>query len=100
MIIHTSNILALPLILLIWSIDMYLFLAFVYLVLPRLTKANWASRLCEGLMLFIKPSIKAVHNLCNRCSRKSVPDWFPWLIVFGGGAILKHLIVLLIVRVL
>ena len=62
MIIHTTNVFAGPLILMIWAIDIYLLLASVRLITCQLQN-TCSSRFCRGLELLIDPVPEAVGRL-------------------------------------
>ena len=96
MIIRTTNILAGPLVIFIWAIDIYLFLACIRLILSRLPGTQ-NSRLCQGLKLFTDPIVQIAHSYLLKFSRESVPGWMPWLVVLSIGVIGRHVLIWIIV---
>ena len=93
---YTTNILALPLVLTIWSLDMYLLLLMVYGVLTKLSSER-ASQLCICLRPFTEPLPRAVKRWLGHRTARSSKQWLPWAIVVFGGLILRHLLVLIVV---
>jgi len=92
MVVHTTNILILPLMLLAWLIDVYLLLAGVRLVLGRM-KGTGPAHACEWLQQVTDPVPAVVcHWLEQRCARPA-PPWLPWLVVLIGGLLARHLAV-------
>jgi uncharacterized protein YggT (Ycf19 family) len=81
MIIHTSNnILAGPLLLTVWALDVYVFLVCLRLFLSRFP-GDAAAKACQGLQVITDPLPTAVgHAMARRCSRR-VRAWVPWLLV-------------------
>ena len=96
MIIYTMSILMLPLIFLVWAVDVYLFLAALRLILP-LFAAPWANRVCKGLGPLVDPVPNAIRRWLARRKDDPGPAWLPWAITLGGSIVLKHLILSLIV---
>jgi len=97
MIVLTPNIL--PGVL-VWAIDIYVFLACIRLVLPKLTRAAWAARFVDGLKPFTDPLPEAVERYLGKRSAGPVPSWLPWLIVIGIALLLEQVIVLTVARAL
>ncbi len=93
---YTTNILAVPLVLTIWALDMYLFLLMVYSVLTRLSGER-ASQLRICLRPFTEPLPQAVRRWLGQHTTKPVRRWVPWAVVICGGLIVRHVLVLLIV---
>jgi hypothetical protein len=95
MIIHTTtNVLALPLALCIWAVDLYLLLACVRLVLGKWT-GETAARICHGLKPITDPLHIAVRRWLQGHSDKPIPGWAPWAILIGAGLVLRHLLIAL-----
>ena len=93
--VYTTNILALPLVLIIWALDMYLFLLMVYSVLTRLSGER-ASQLRICLRPFTEPLTRAVRQWLGRHTSKPVRQWVPWAVVIFAALIGRYLLVLLI----
>jgi len=98
MIIRTTNILAGPLVLLIWVIDVYLFLACIRLILSRLPSTQ-NSRFCHGIKLFTDAIPEITCNYLLKYRRKPVPAWMPWAVVIVAGVVARHLLIWIIVSV-
>lgn len=91
MIIHTTNILTGPLLLGIWAIDIYLFLAAARLVLGRLS-STCNGRVCLALKLFTDPIPGRVLQRLQQRRASPVPLWQPWVIVLGSAVVIRHLL--------
>jgi len=94
--IYVTNILAGPLVLIVWLIDVYLVLTSVRLVLGRFEggRALAAARSLERLT---DPLPQAIHAWLSRKRRRSTASWPAWLIVLFGGLALRYLVLALIV---
>ena len=84
-------ILASPLILLVWLIDSYLFLASLRLVLGNIA-ATTHSPFCRGLRSFIDPIPQAVAQYIANHRGRPLPPYLPWLIVLGTGIVVRHVV--------
>ena len=90
MTIHYVHILALPVLLLIWSIDLWLLLASVRLILGWIPAAG---RACQALSRLTDPVPQVVHGWLSRRGHKPVPTWLLWLIVLLAALVVRHLLV-------
>lgn len=91
MFIVTSNPIALALIMLIWSIDLYLLAVSLRLILGQLS-ATRSSILCKALSELVDPIPNRLGEwLAARRSHPS-PPWMRWGIVIGVGVIARHLL--------
>jgi len=95
--IVTTNILAIPLAMGIWAIDAYLLLASVRLGLARCS-APWARRLCNSLREFTDGIPAALVQWVSTWRRRPPPSWAAWCVVLGGALVLRHLIVVVMIR--
>jgi len=95
MMIYTTNILAVPLVLTIWALDIYLFLLMIYSVLTRLSGER-ASQLRLALNPFIEPLPGLIRGRLEHRTTKHIRQWVPWAVVVFAGLIVRHLLVLLI----
>lgn len=95
MIIHASNVLAAPLMLVMWTIDVFVFLACMRLVLGHVT-AEWARRVVEGVTPITDPIPQALGRCFAARRRRAAPAWAPWLSVFGCAIILRYLLLAII----
>ncbi len=94
--IYTTSILAVPLVLILWAVDMYLFLLIAYGLLARLSGER-ASQLRLCLKSSTEPLPQAVRRWLGQHTSKPVKQWVPWAVVIFAGLIVRHLLVLLIV---
>ena len=94
--IYTTNILAVPLVIALWALDMYLFLLIAYSVLTRLSGER-ASQLCSCLKLFTEPLPQVVKRWLGRHTSTPVKQWVPWAVVILACLIIRHVLILVIV---
>ena len=94
--IYTTNILALPLVVILWIVDAYFFLLMAYGILTRLSGER-VSQLRLALNPFIEPLLGLVKRRLERCATRPIKQWVPWAVVISAGLIVRHLLVLLIV---
>jgi len=99
MIIHTTNILALPLILAVWCIDMFLLLAAIRFVLSKIAAAQTGG-LCLTLQRVTDPIPTAVHRRLMRQRTTPIPGWLPWLIVILACLVFRHLLIWAVFKIL
>ena len=93
--IYFTNILAGPLVLILWLIDAYLFVSSVRLLLGQFQGASSLAA-CETLQRFTDPLPQALRSWLAR--RRSGPTsmWSAWLIVLLGGLVLRCLLAAII----
>lgn len=93
--IYVTNILAGPLLLIVWLIDVYLVLTSVRLVLSRLESGR-ALAAARSLERLTDPLPQAIHAWLSRKRRRSTGSWPAWLIVLLGGLALRYLVLAII----
>jgi hypothetical protein len=92
MIIHTTtNVLALPLVLCIWALDLYLFLTCARLILGKWT-GETAARICHGLKPITDPLPAAVQGWLGRLWVRPVPGWAPWAVTLFAVLIVREVL--------
>ncbi len=95
MIIYTTSLFAVPLMLLVWAADTYVFLASIRLVLGRVAaprESGWfggLQHLTDGLPRLADAQLR-------RWFRK-IPPWVPWATVILAAIVLRHLLIRLAV---
>ena len=99
MMVYTTNILAVPLVLLIWALDLYLFLAAARLLAGRFSGQK-AAQLCSGLQPFTDPMPHAVERWIASRTRRSIPTWLPWGIVIVAAMFVRQSLAWVIVAAL
>lgn len=97
MIIYTINILAAPLVLLIWALDLYVMLAVVRLILGRFSGER-ASQLCSAMQSLTDPPLRVVERWLLSRNEQQIRPWVPWVIVLVCALICRHLAAWLIIR--
>jgi len=93
MVVRTLTILLLPLMLLTWAIDVYLFLACIRLGCS-LFRGVTAARLRDTLRPVTDPLPEAISRWLAGHLKKPVPLWLSWLLVFLLGMVLRQLLLL------
>jgi len=92
MIIHTTtNVLALPLVLCIWAVDLYLLMACARLILGKWS-GETAARICHGLKPITDPLPAAVRGWLGRRWARPVPGWVPWAVALFAALILREVL--------
>ena len=91
MIIHTSNPVAAPLMLVIWSLGVYIFLACGRLLLTCFTGA-WPRRVTAGLQPITDPVPQALARYLASRRQRAIPTWATWACVIGGAVAVRHLL--------
>ena len=100
MIIYTTtsgNLLALPLLIAIWAIDIYLLMIGVRLLAEQLSGTS-AAHLCQGLQPITDKIPMAIRRwLVARSQGRPTASWAPWAITIGGGLVLRHILIFFVV---
>ena len=96
MVIHTTNIIAGPLVMVVWLIDIYLLLISIRLLTSRL-KGMFFDRLCKNLKPITDPIPQIIHHKIVRYRHRQVPEWISWLIVLSVLFCVRHGVVWIIV---
>ncbi|MFA6186475.1 MAG: hypothetical protein WC770_04580 [Phycisphaerae bacterium] len=89
-----SNPFAFPILLIIWSIDAWLWMASLRIVLEKL---NPNHQLTVSLGRLVDPLVKALGRLLSKCFKRELPEWLLWLITFFALVALRYILVSLIV---
>ena len=98
MMIHPVNILALPLVILLWTVDVYLFVAGLRLLLGQLS-ATRDSRVCQALQQIVDPLVLCVNQKLVAWRDRPGPRWIPWTTVIVGGLIVRHLLLMIVIGI-
>jgi hypothetical protein len=83
-----------PVLVIIWSIDAWLWLAFIRLMLEKLSPNN---QLAISLCKLVDPLVKASGRLMSKCFKKELPEWSLRLITIIALILSRYLLVSLIV---
>jgi len=97
MILYTTNIVAIPLLLTLWALDVYLFLTVVRLILGRIRNSK-VVRVSLALAPLTDPLPNTLSHWLLARRSKPVPLWLPWLIVVFGCLILRHLLIWIVLK--
>ncbi len=98
MIIYTTNILAGPLLLIIWAIDMCLFVVLLRLILGRLQNTRNGA-FCQSLSQLVDPIPQAVAHRLTCWRGRPVPAWVAWATAIVGVLVIQHLLVWIAISV-
>jgi hypothetical protein len=90
-----TNIFYMPFLLLIWLIEAYLFLAAARLIIAVVPSAR-ESHLYHQLKLLVDPLPNKVGSHLAKWMRTSIPSSLPWLIVVGGGCVVRQILITMI----
>jgi len=91
MIIHPTNALAGPFLLLVWLLDFYLVVSSIRLILPWIG-TDWAQRTALRLAPVVDPIPAAVSRSVSLQGSRSLPAWLPWLIVFFAATFIRSIL--------
>ena len=92
---YTSNIFSLPLLILIWLIEAYLFMAVVRLIVARIPNAK-QTHLCQNLKLIVDFVPETLKRKLSWCKNKSIPSWMAWFIVLLSGFIIRQILIVIV----
>ena len=85
-----KNPLIFPAFLLIWSIDIWFWLAFIRLILEKASPDN---QITNFLSKLVDPFIKIHGRLMSKYLGKEFPQWSLWLITFFSFMTLRHILI-------
>jgi len=85
-----KNPLIFPAFLLIWSIDIWFWLAFIRLILEKVSPGN---PLTSSLKKLVDPLVKISGRLLSKYLGKEFPQWSLWLITFFSLTTLRHILI-------
>ena len=96
--IYTTNIFAVPLVMLIWAIDVGLLVAPLRLIIGHLP-ATRSSVLAKALGELVDPILQRVDRSLAVRRYWPSPPWLSWVIVIGVGLVARHFLVLTLVSI-
>lgn len=99
MMIYTTNMLAAPLVLLLWAVDLYMVVLAIRLIAGRLS-GHRARELCACLRPFIDHWPSAVGKWMTPWMIRPIPPWLPWAIVAVGVLTIRQALACLVVLAL
>jgi hypothetical protein len=98
MIIQSTNILAAPLLILLWAVDVYLFVVGLRLLLGQLSVTR-NGRFCQALQEIVDPLAQRLNQKLFAWRDRPTPRWLPWASVIVGCLVARHLLLLIAVSV-
>ncbi len=90
--IFITHIFNLPLLILIWLIEVYLFLAAARLILAKIPSAR-QTRFYRQVKLLTDPFPNFVSQSLAKWSHASMPSWLAWVIVILLGCFVRQILV-------
>lgn len=96
MIVYNSNILAVPLVILLWTVDVYLSVVGLRLLLGQLSVTR-DSRVCQALQEIVDPLTRWVNHKLTAWRHRPSPGWIPWTTVIVAGLIIRHVLLMIVV---
>lgn len=92
--IFISNPLVLPVLVVIWSIDTWIWMASIRLLLGKLNPDNQFTSLLGKLA---DPLPKIVNRQLAVWFRKAVPQWLAWTVTIVSLLMLRHILLLSVI---
>ena len=89
-----SNPFVFPILVIIWSMDAWLWLASVRLILEKLIPNN---QLTISLSKIVDPLAKLADRLMLKYLKKRLPQWLSWIAIFFTLISIRYLLISLIV---
>lgn len=89
--VFVSNPFLLPVLVLIWSMDVWLWLALIRLVLHR-ARPGPASTINQAVANITDPLTRLTSRCINHLSAKPMPSWLPWIVTFLIVAITRQVL--------
>ena len=91
----TKNLFNLPLLITIWLIEMYLFLAIARLVMTRIPSAQ-QTYIYQNFKLLTDFVPNAVSRKLTARKGRSVPSWVSWFVVLLAGFIIRQALIVIV----
>jgi uncharacterized protein YggT (Ycf19 family) len=92
---YISNLFNLPLLIVIWLIEAYLFLASARLIVARIPSAR-QTYFYQNLKLLVDFVPEALRRKLAKWKDKSIPSWLAWFIVMLSGFILRQALIVIV----
>jgi len=93
--IYISNIFNLPLLIIIWLIEAYLFVAACRLIVAKIPSAR-QTYFYKNLKLLTDFVPEALSRKLLKWKDKSIPSWLAWFIVILSGFILRQALIVMV----
>ena len=93
--VYITNVFNLPFLIVIWLIELYLFLASARLVIAKIPSAR-QSNLLQQLKLLTDFLPEMVGNKMLKWKDKSIPSWMCWFIVMVSGFMLRQVLIVMV----
>ena len=97
MVIFTTNPAVLVPMLMIWALEIYLFLTALRLITGNLS-GDWARRTCAALQPITDPAPQAVGRWLAARWKDRVPGWLPHMLVIAVAVLGQQVLAALILR--
>ena len=93
--VYITNVFNLPFLIVIWLIELYLFLASARLVMANISSVR-QSHLFQQLKLLTDFLPEIVGKKLVKWKDKSMPSWMCWFIVMVSGFMLRQVLIVMV----
>ena len=93
--IYISNLFNLPLLIIIWLLEVYLYLATARLIVAKIPSAR-QSHFLQQLKLLVDFVPNALSQKLVKWKDKTIPSWLAWFIVMLSGFILRQALIVMV----
>ena len=93
--VYVTHVFSLPLLVCIWLIELYLFLAVARLVLSKIPSAQ-PTHFYHNLKLLVDFVPNAVGRKLITRQDRSLPSWLSWFIVLLAGFIIRQTLIVIV----
>ena len=90
-----TNLFYLPLLILIWLIELYLFLVFARLITAQIPSSR-QSPFCQHLKMLTDFAPEALSRILVKKKNKPAPTWFSWFTVILSGFIIRQILIVIV----
>ncbi len=94
--VFVSNPFLLPVLILIWSMDAWLWLALIRLALHR-TRSGPAGEINRVIANITDPLTRSTDRWLNHFTRTSAPPWLSWIVTLLAVALMRQLLLSLLI---
>ena len=99
MVVYASNILTTPFLLVIWAIDIFLFLCMLRLLLGRIP-GDTAKRACAGLEGVTDAIPRATRGWLGTVNGFRMRSWVPWVLTFLATFLVRQLLAWIVLKLI
>jgi len=93
--IFITNPLALPLLILIWSLDAWLWLVAIRLIIDKVP-SNKLVHIRQGLRQFTDPLLNVTGEWMSYLAKRPIPTWLMWILTILMAMIFRHVLLVMV----